>query len=181
MFVKIVLTALLIQTVVSVDSKNICKMKDTVKCNGKQTVTCGKNHCATDQESCSFFLNLSKITLLRVLLQPGLFHVELGNYNTFMSKIETCLHDPYTWSASDVCINGAECFTTQIYPFGRDFVRLAKRIDCTCEDEYSFTCGKEFCAMHRYGCEGLLVKNSTVNAIKQCDHKNKKKIFRKLF
>lgn len=172
---------LMIQRLLAIESKELCRLRlKSSQCTGRYSIRCG-DFCATNETTCDYFTNLNQITFFRMLLIPGLFHFQVSRYHRFLNEIDFCTNDLKEWSPSDVCINfSSDCFSTHVYPFGKDFIRVSRRVNCDCDDEFGYKCGKLYCARDRNLCEGFRLRMNSSNQthhIKRCNFKKILKVF----
>lgn len=131
--------------------KIIC---DTAVCDQLKQFHCGLDYCSTNKSTCDEFLNLR--FLIKSMTRLNLDKSRMQKYSGFFDTISKCAStSEYVLKPNEICLNGVNCYSKQKLPLRYDNVQVIKKIDCVCTGDYSYQCGKDFCALNKFACNAL--------------------------
>ena len=121
------------------------------KCFGNYSFECGPNHCSSDKKHCEFYRSI-KSNLLRLLLSPSMYQIQLRRFEKELELIKACPLSGYKFSKKDVCLKNSNCFLQIEFPH-----TVKKKIDCPCDKQHSYLCMKRYCVTNKKACTALEV------------------------
>lgn len=147
-------------------------------CFGNYSVACGESFCAHDKLSCEIYLKV-KSNLLRLLLSPSMYQVQLRKYEKELQSIKKCPESNYRWNKEHVCVKSSYCYLQVEFPH-----TMKKKIECPCDRQNGYQCMKNFCAVSKKACAIFKEMNQNSNyldSIKKCRYYPKSVSIRRNF
>lgn len=159
-------------------SSDLCFKNKT--CQGDYHYQCSMNICAKTKKFCSkynLFKEFKECSLCKIM-KPNVYEKEMRKLTQFIQKINTCPSQTGAFKSTDVCLNEQGCFEVKLVSlrFNKG-VKFSRECDCKCPGNFSFKCGKAYCAKDAYSCEKIELetnkfsKNETSFVIKKCGNK----------
>lgn len=133
---------------------------------------CSLKGCARDKTACDDFINLGFSVRVKTFQT---FNKQLKAYQQFFQRIKNCSLMVHEWNPSNVCLSGTECYYRKRLPLNSGDSFYIKPTVCPCKGKFGFTCGSDYCSVHKESCNDFLVRNiekenSTFYGIKKCDN-----------
>ena len=161
----------------------ICEDTD---CHSKHSYKCAENICSINKKECDDYIDFAHYTSMvakdnkynHVFLRQNTY---VDKFKLFHKKIQICAEKIHILQPNDFCKNAFNCLHRQevfsklsTFRFRSSKKYTLKKIDCPCRGNFSYHCGKEFCAVHKTACdlaqkkESYFKINRFTNEVKSC-------------
>jgi hypothetical protein len=160
---------------------------EKIKCYGKYKHECMKDKCSISKVSCDNYMNFN------IYLSVQAFKSEFDKYvfpssrtfykvqdkklKIFNKQIAECPWKSNVFDSNHICNNGKNCTEKSKLLKGFGYNYYHKPIDCICQGNYNYKCGKNFCTIDSNVCDKF-TSIKTVNKVsfinfKDCDNGNR--------
>jgi len=146
------------------------------KCSGDYGYSCGPGLCTLNRLSCQ---SIKIWSLLINQYKTEKEHTKaLNYYEYFVVNIQECpVSVTKVMVNNDTCLNSEKCKKIIRIPFRLTSSKynITRMVECKCIGQYSFACGKQFCALNESACgslNGLSPKKALDIGVKVCQNRN---------
>jgi hypothetical protein len=147
------------------------------KCQSNYSYHCANTtKCSRSKKECDEYFEMNKIFNTDSYIRHAFAYIWQSsekrrknfakNFNATMSKVKYCRND--TFKPSDICLNKRNCFKLKLNV-------TFTRVECLCIGNFSFKCGKNYCARNKTSCKSYQNKykilsrlGSTSIGVKPC-------------
>lgn len=157
-------TILIIRSVLSLNSANLCYSIKDSECKGNFSYQCGKDMCSLNKEICNKYKRYSHSFAFRSFIPLIQFHKEIKRCDYYLNETRIDFNKYY-------CLNRNDCLeSNKLIINGITFKNELKKIDCKCHSDFEYKCNRNYCAKDFDSCKMIqILKNIK---IKNC--KNRK-------
>ena len=145
------------------DLKSHYQTKCEILCQGKYNFACGTDRCAVSKAVCDEHQTI--LHTLSIFFTSVKYRAEKEKYIIFNQTVKRCPTLAYSWQPNDVCLNGVSCYQRKEIPMRNDNIYSLKKIDCPCKGDFSYRCGKGYCAVHNKACEGFFLRDVIISKV----------------